>query len=94
MIGLDADFLTLLLHPNPRVPSDPSGRPVERAKERVGYFIETLEKAREKIIIPTPAPSEVLALAMEHASDYLTELTTTHAFEVASFDQIAAVERA
>jgi predicted nucleic acid-binding protein len=95
MVGLDADFLSLLLHPNPRAPHDPStGKPVERAKEKVRHFIETLEKAREKIIIPTPALSEVLALAMDRASEYLTELTTSYGFDIAAFDQVAAVEAA
>ena len=95
MVGLDADFLSLLLHPNPRIPLDPStGKPVERAKERVKHFIATLEKTREKIIIPTPALSEVLVLATDRASEYLTELTTSYGFEIAPFDQVAAVEAA
>jgi len=95
MVGLDADFLSLLLHPNPRAPYDPStGKPVEHAKERVQHFIETLEKGRAKIIIPTPALSEVLALAMDRASEYLTELTTSYGFDIAAFDQVAAVEAA
>src|ERR1700722_12775344 len=95
MVGMDPDFLSLLLHPDPRVPMDPStGKPVERAKERVRYFIETLGTAREKIVIPTPALSEVLALAMDRASEYLTELTNSYGFEIAAFDQVAAVEAA
>jgi predicted nucleic acid-binding protein len=95
MVGIDADFLTLLLHPSPRVPMDPStGKPVDRAKERVRHFIETLGKTREKIVIPTPALSEVLALAVDRASEYLAELTNFYGLEIAPFDQVAAVEAA
>lgn len=95
MALFDADFLGLLLHPNPRGPLDPTTKkPVLRLKEKVEHLILSLEKAREKILIPTPALSEVLALSADNASDYLAELTSYTCFEVVPFDQVAAVEAA
>lgn len=95
MVALDADFLILLLHPNPPIPVHPKTKQaVPRLKERVEHLIATLEKAREKILIPTPALSEVLVLAMDRASEYLAEITSNYGFELASFDPMAAVEAA
>ncbi len=95
MIALDADFMFFLLHPNPGSVIEPkTKKPVPHAKEKVEWLISSLEKAREKILIPTPALSEVLTLAMDKASDYLSELTNTYGFELASFDAMAAVEAA
>jgi len=95
MALFDADFLGILLHPNPRAPLDPTTKkPIPRLKERLEHLVSTLEKVREKILIPTPALSEVLAIAADKASDYLAELTNNTCFEVAPFDQVAAVEAA
>lgn len=95
MALFDADFLGILLHPNPRAPLDPTTKkPIPRLKERLEHLVSTLEKVREKILIPTPALSEVLALAADKSSDYLAELTNNTCFEVAPFDQVAAVEAA
>ncbi|HEV3333294.1 MAG TPA: hypothetical protein VG096_20040 [Bryobacteraceae bacterium] len=93
MVGLDASFISLLLHAKPRPPLDPKTKqPVKKAKEKIEYLINSLEKTREKILLPTPALSEVLALAMDSASEYLAEITATYGFEIAGFDEVAAVE--
>ncbi len=95
MVGFDASFISLLLHPNARPPHDPKTKaPVLRAKEKIAYLIDTLEKAKIKILIPTPALSEVLALALDRASDYLAVMHATYNFEIAAFDEMAAVEAA
>lgn len=95
MVGFDASFLSLLLHPNPRAPLDPRTKtPVHRAKEKIEYLLETLEKAKVKILIPTPALSEVLALALDKSSEYLAQLGSSYNFEIASFDERAAIEAA
>jgi predicted nucleic acid-binding protein len=95
MVAMDADFLSLLLHPNPRAPLDPKTKhPVERVKQRIESLIASLEKARDKIVIPAPALSEVLALALDKASEFLAEITSNYGFDVAAFDEVAAVEAA
>ncbi len=95
MAAFDAGFLIFLLHQNPRVPLDPRTRqPVTKVKERVAHLVASLEKAREKILIPTPALSEALTLVADSASDYLSEITNTYGFEIAGFDTMAAIEAA
>lgn len=95
MVLFDADFLGILLHPNPRAPLDPTTqKPIPRLKERLEHLVSTFEKVREKILIPTPALSEVLAIAGDMASEYVAELSSSTCFEIAPFDQVAAVEAA
>ena len=95
MVGLDASFISPLLHPKGHPPLDPkTTQPVKKAREKIEYLFLSLEKAREKILLPTPALSEVLALAMDGAAAYLAEITTTYGFEIAAFDEVAAVEAA
>ena len=94
MVIFDADVLSLLLNPNARPPSDSSGNPVEQSQVRLQHLVEILEKAKEKILIPTPALSELLVLVAEDASEYLTELNNSAAFKVIDFDQRAAIEAA
>ena len=67
---------------------------VPRAKERVEYLIETLSKAGEKIVIPTPALSECLVHAGPAGPEYLTIIGKQACFRIASFDERAAVEAA
>ncbi len=94
MVVFDADILSLLLSPNANPPDDSSGNPVGHSQQRLQYLVETLEKAKEKILIPTPALSEFLVLVAEAASEYLTELNNSAAFKVIDFDQRAAIEAA
>ena len=67
---------------------------VPKAEERVKYLVETLSKAGEKIIIPTPALSECLVHAGQAGPEYLNIIGKQACFRVASFDQRAAVEAA
>ena len=58
---------------------------VPRAKERVEYLIDTLSKAGEKIVIPTPALSECLG----HAAQGVRKLTRlVNAIDGRSIDEI------
>lgn len=95
MVVVDNTFLTLLLHPQARPPLDPStGQLVSHLEERIDLLIETLEEDEETIIIPTPVLTEFLVLAGNDGPRYLTEIDQNRLFNVASFDQRAAVELA
>ncbi len=96
IVLFDNSFLTLVLHPTmKRPPLDPStSRPVERVSERVDLLLETLEKDRETIIIPTPVLTEFLVLAGNDGPLYLTEINSNRNYSVEDFDQRAAVELA
>jgi len=93
MVILDATTLLLLIDPKARPPLDPSTRkPLERCKDRLEYLRDSLSEAGTRVVIPTPVLSEVLVGAGTARSQYLTEITTSHAFLVAPFDVKAAVE--
>ena len=54
--------------------------------------MSTLEKDRQKVIVPTPVLSEVLVRAGTAGPAYLEVLNRSARFHIADFDQRAAVE--
>ena len=93
MVVLDASVLLLLLRPEAGVPIDPAtGEPVPMARERIDYLIQCLEKARAKIIIPTPALSEVLVRAGTAGPRILEHVQKSAILRIAPFDTLAAIE--
>jgi hypothetical protein len=85
--------LLYLLDPEAKPPTSPeTGEPVSHVKERIAYLVTELEKSREKIIVPTPALSELLVRAGEAGPEYLDILNKSAAFKIVDFDQRAAVE--
>lgn len=95
MIGIDATVLTLVLNDRADSPPDPAtGKPVERVKERVDFWVQSLHKAKQKIIIPTPALSEVLVRAGLGGLRYVDLLQKSSVFDIRDFDKLAAVELA
>ena len=89
---------TALIHlPEPDAPSiiDPATKkPVPDAKARFKHLVETMEQKRERIVIPTPALSEVLVHANDAIASYLEILNNSSRFRVVPFDQRAAIELA
>ena len=93
MVVFDATSLLLLLSPNVAPPRDPiTNNPISDARERIDYLVQRLEEDRTKIIVPTPALSEILVWAGAAGPDYLTEIAGSNAFRIADFDIRAAVE--
>lgn len=92
VVAFDNNVLCLLLHPEADIPNDPAiGKPIDRAQDRMAYLVEQLREAEARILIPTPALSEFLTFA---SADYLTVINESAHFEVAPFDQRAAIEAA
>jgi hypothetical protein len=72
MVVFDATTLLYLFDPEAKAPTDPeTGSPVTRVKERIEFLVSELEKRREKIIVPTPALSELLVRAGDAGPEYL-----------------------
>ena len=95
MAVFDATALIHLLEPEARAIVDPTtNQPVADASARVNHLVQTLEKKREKIIIPTPALSEVLVHADQAAEEYLAVFHESARFRVVPFDERAAIELA
>lgn len=69
MVLFDATTLLLLIAPQAAGPSDSNGNLITDAKERVDGLLDALRKRNEKIIIPTPALSEVFV-----RTDYQTSV--------------------
>ena len=93
MVLFDATMLLLFLSPNTPAPLDPkTGKQVAEPKKRIDYLVQTLQEARTKIIVPTPALSEILVRAGKAGSSYLPIIERSSAFRIAPFDTRAAVE--
>ncbi len=95
MITVESTTFALLLNPGARPPIDPStGRPVDRAKERVDHLISEMERDGETILIPTPVLAEVLVKAGDGAPEIVERILRSSRFKIADFDLRAAVELA
>lgn len=93
MVVLDATTLLYLLDPNAKAPTDPeTGQAVTDVKERVEHLVSTLEKERQRVVVPTPVLSELLVRAGTAGPEYLETLNRSARFLIADFDQRAAVE--
>ncbi|MCJ2015858.1 hypothetical protein MKK84_00185, partial [Methylobacterium sp. E-065] len=87
MVVFDASILIFVFEEN-------ANASTPRAKERVDFLIENLSEEGVKIIIPTPALSEILVNAGQAGPEYLATISRQACFRVASFDERAAVEAA
>jgi len=95
VVLFDSNFLSYLLNRNSRAPIDSkTGEPVAHAQKRVEYLIQCLEKAKERVLIPSPALAEVLVFAGDALVEWLAVINSTAVFEVVDFDQRAAIELA
>lgn len=93
MVAMDSTVLLLLFHPTAKPPLDEAtGKPLTDCKERIEHLLENLSKAGVKVMVPTPVLSELLVKAGPDKAKILDELTSSNAFSVQPFDEIAAVE--
>jgi predicted nucleic acid-binding protein len=91
----DANMLSLLLHQTARLPCAPGTKiPVSRAKERIELLIEDLSRSHETILIPAPVLAEFLVIVEEAGPGYLKTISRKASFEIAPFDEKAAIEAA
>lgn len=93
MVVIDATMLLLMLRPGTPVPSGPNGLPVDRPKGRIEYLVQQLDKAKTKIIVPTPALGEALVRAGAAATQKIVDhLQKFAVFSIEPFDTRAAIE--
>jgi hypothetical protein len=86
VVVFDASFLIPLL--------DPQVKGVGETDNRLLHLIDTLDKQKDVIIVPTPALSETLIGAGDAAPKYLDILNRTARLRIAPFGSRAAVEAA
>jgi predicted nucleic acid-binding protein len=95
MVVIDATILMLFFRPDVSIPASPDGSRIDLPHERIEHLIQQLEKARTKIIVPTPVLAEILVRAGPAASQEIVEKLNRFAvFRVESFDARAAIELA
>jgi predicted nucleic acid-binding protein len=95
MVLFDNNFLSYLLCPDARPPIDiDTSKPVAHAQERIQHLIESLEQSQSRILIPSPVLAEVLVFSGDALDEWLNTINTSSVFEVADFDQRAAIELA
>jgi hypothetical protein len=94
MVVFDATMLLLLLRPNSGRPLDSDGTPIAQVAERIAHLVQRLERARNRIVIPTPALSEVLVRAGSAAPQIVETLGRSALFKIMPFDSLAAIEAA
>jgi predicted nucleic acid-binding protein len=81
-VVFDASVLIDLF--NPRLKSD--------RKAKLDCLVETLQKQRSKILIPTPALTELMIRAGKARDEYQRILSSRSVFKIENFDSLAAME--
>jgi len=93
MVVFDATMMLLTFRPNGKAPPDPeTGLPVTHVESRISALIAQLEKQNVKIILPTPALSELLVDAGASAQSLIFHIRKSPTFFIEPFDIRAAIE--
>jgi len=94
MVAFDNTILSLLIFPDADLRQGSEGQKVEHARERVAGLVQSVEDAREQVLVPTPVLCELLVTEGADVQDVLTTLRGSAYIRVESFDERAAVELA
>lgn len=95
IVGADSTFLLYFFAPAGTVltPLDENGGQISFAKERVQGLIAELEKASAKVIVGTPALSEIMVrTGVVAGQSYVKIMRASKAFRIVPFDEKAAIE--
>lgn len=90
--AIDASVLLLMFDPNCGVPLGAEGMPVDRCKERIEHLVDRLSRSGGRLLIPTPALSELLVHAGAAGPEWLARLRSKRAIQIVPFDEVAAIE--
>jgi predicted nucleic acid-binding protein len=85
LVVFDTTFLVPLL--------DPQVKGTGAVDVRISHLVATLDKQKAKIVVPTPALSEVLIGAADAAPAYLEILSRHSRFRIAPFGERAAGDK-
>ena len=71
-----------------------TGQAIERYDERVDFLLKQLEEEKRKILIPTPALSEILVRSEQAGQAYLETIRSRSIFRIVPFTTKAAIAAA
>lgn len=86
-VAFDNSFLVFLFNRR-------AGASIARAADRVDGLIDSLSNKKAKIIIPTPALTELLMAGKFTVQVYIEKLKMFGAFQIRAYDERAAIELA
>lgn len=86
MVVFDANFLIYFL--DPKIRGGVGNNP------RIDHLVTTIQKTGERIVVPTPALSELLVKADNAGPRYLEIIARSKFFRIVEFGERAAVEAA
>lgn len=93
MVVFDTGALLYLLVPETAAEPNPDTNVVVGdVQSRMQNYVTELHKSREKILIPTPALSELLVMLGSDGPSTYAKLSKSSVFEIAAFDERAAIE--
>jgi predicted nucleic acid-binding protein len=94
-VAFDNTMLSILLNPDGRVPLDAeTGLEITGAKARAESVVQSVQRARRKIILPAPACAELLTAIGPDAQQYINVIGRSRVFEIGNFDARCAAELA
>lgn len=93
MVVFYSTMMLLLIRPDVNTPIDPTTKlPVAHVGARINGLVEFLENRKDKIILPTPALSELLIRAGDSAQSIVNTIQKSSVFRIVPFDTLAAIE--
>jgi predicted nucleic acid-binding protein len=85
MIVVDTGFLILLVDPE-------STQNLDRAADRVRYFIDELSRTKEEVLIPAPSLAELVAGRVDRVEEIVETVRRLKTFSLQAFDPVTAIE--
>jgi predicted nucleic acid-binding protein len=93
MVVFDSSFLIAMLDADAQLPPDPkTKKPIEKARERIEFLVDTLSASKTRVLVPAPVLAEVLVYGGSATADYLQKLRSESVFVVGDFNALAAAE--
>ncbi|MCL4841629.1 MAG: hypothetical protein KJZ79_07310 [Bryobacteraceae bacterium] len=92
MIALDTTALSLLFVPGSVSYKPGSHLPIRHGRERMDALVERAARNEDRILIPTPALSELMVRIPSRIDELLKQLRSSPWFAIEGFDAAAAVE--
>ena len=93
MVVFDANFLAFLLQEDhPPIEHPRTKEKMGDMKRRIQHLLVGLQETKTKILIPTPALTEILTIFADKTGEIIRELEQSYGFEIVPFDTKSAIE--